>query len=710
MAWNGMTDTLTNNLAGELLDESFSGGPLNGLNVTNSYDQYLRRTNLTANATAGILVQAVYGYDGASRLQTVNGGNNDTATYSYLANSSLVGQISYANNGATRMTTSKQYDFLNRMTQISSLPGAAGLAPSAYVYAYNAANQRTQDTLADGSHWNYAYDSLGQLTNGVRSWNDGTPVAGEQFKYQFDAIGNRTQTLTGGDTNGLNLRMANYYVNSLNQITNRDVPGTNDVVGAALVGTNVYVNGVLAADRKWEYYHSTVGTNNAGGAAWLNVVVTNAVNSVTGHIYVAQEPEQFKYDADGNLTNDGRWTYFWDAENRLTRMTNNTGVGPLYNLSFAYDAKGRRIQKIVATNGVAFTTNTFLYDDWNLIAELGANGTPVRYYTWGTDLSGSAQGAGGVGGLLAIGYHGTATTNAFVAYDGNGNVTALINAGDGTLLANYDYGPFGEVIRATGPARGTNPFRFSSKYQDDESDLLYYGHRYYKPSTGTWLNRDPLEEEGGINLYTFVQNDSVSYTDMLGCLSFRFHVVDGYWSGFSGTWSQPFWAGDGDYDIWADGATSSISLNNIPQYWTPADYCNTVNAGFSKAAHAGEIDVYAKDTCGGEFNISGVYMATVWGSGPSGGYGSAFLYTGAGAIDSTVSSSNIHAMPKSPSATAIIFIDEDVTLNPNVEKIVARYVPYLDLPAGKPTEAHATGSFMGMSAAPIGGGMGGGGW
>jgi len=132
MAWNGMTDTLTNNLAGELLDESFSGGPLNGLNVTNSYDQYLRRTNLTANATAGILVQAVYGYDGASRLQTVNGGNNDTATYSYLANSSLVGQISYANNGATRMTTSKQYDFLNRMTQISSLPGAAGLATSVH--------------------------------------------------------------------------------------------------------------------------------------------------------------------------------------------------------------------------------------------------------------------------------------------------------------------------------------------------------------------------------------------------------------------------------------------------------------------------------------------------------------------------------------------------------------------------------------------------
>jgi len=61
-------------------------------------------------------------------------------------------------------------------------------------------------------------------------------------------------------------------------------------------------------------------------------------------------------------------------------------------------------------------------------------------------------------------------------------------------------GPFGELIRATGPMAKGNPFRFSSKYQDDETDLLYYGLRYYSPSTGRWLNHDPIEEEGGINL------------------------------------------------------------------------------------------------------------------------------------------------------------------------------------------------------------------
>ena len=102
--------------------------------------------------------------------------------------------------------------------------------------------------------------------------------------------------------------------------------------------------------------------------------------------------------------------------------------------------------KKVVTNGVAFTTK-FLYDGWNLVSELGPNNTLIRNYVWGNDLSGSAQGAGGVGGLLEVSYHGAATTNAFVAYDGNGNVSALVNAGDGTVLANYEYGPFGETIR-----------------------------------------------------------------------------------------------------------------------------------------------------------------------------------------------------------------------------------------------------------------------
>jgi hypothetical protein len=102
-------------------------------------------------------------------------------------------------------------------------------------------------------------------------------------------------------------------------------------------------------------------------------------------------------------------------------------------------------------------------------------------FTWGLDLSGSLQGAGGVGGLLAI--TDASQGSHFCAYDGNGNVSALVKADGSGLTAQYAYGPFGELLRATGPMAKANPFRFSTKYQDDESDLLYYGYRYYNAST-----------------------------------------------------------------------------------------------------------------------------------------------------------------------------------------------------------------------------------
>jgi RHS repeat-associated protein len=106
----------------------------------------------------------------------------------------------------------------------------------------------------------------------------------------------------------------------------------------------------------------------------------------------------------------------------------------------------------------------------------------IHTYVWGSDLSGSMQGAGGVGGLLEVSCYGSATKNCFPAFDGNGNVAALIHAADGTVAANDEYAAFGEPVRVTGVMAGNNPFRFSTKYADDESDLLYYDYRYYKPS------------------------------------------------------------------------------------------------------------------------------------------------------------------------------------------------------------------------------------
>jgi RHS repeat-associated protein len=448
-----------------------------------------------------------------------------------------VGQIAFTNSGAQRMVTTKQYDLLNRVTNISSVSSVQSVVN--FGYQYNSANQRTRRTEADSSYWVYNYDSLGQVIGGRKYWSDGTPVAGQQFTYAFDDIGNRQTTASGGDQSGGNLHSATYTANNLNQYSSRTVPAFLNDLGTANSNATVTLwnsDGTFAqAYRHGEYFRNELAVTNGSSALWptlTNLAVlsngTNAdiVTNTVGNAFVPKTPEPFAYDADGNLVSNGRWTNHWDAENRLVSMESltNTPAASKRRLTFGYDHQGRRITKSVETwNGATWTiivSNRFLFDGWNLIAELNAtNNAVIRSYLWGLDVSGTIRGAGGVGGLMAVsdsvqGVH-------FVAFDGNGNAAALTRATDGTTSATYEYGAFGEVIRATGPTARVSPFRWSTKYQDDETDLLYYGRRSLNASTGRFLSKDPIEEQGGLNPYTFALNRPLDVLDILGLGNYK---------------------------------------------------------------------------------------------------------------------------------------------------------------------------------------------
>jgi RHS repeat-associated protein len=117
------------------------------------------------------------------------------------------------------------------------------------------------------------------------------------------------------------------------------------------------------------------------------------------------------------------------------------------------------------------------------------------------DISGSLQGAGGVGGLLMaeeLDSDGDTIASHYYAADGNGNITLTTSDG--------------------GSVKGA--FRFSTKYMDHEVEtrggIYYYGYRHYSPELGRWLSRDPIGEEGGVNLYGMVGNDAVNLWDLLG--------------------------------------------------------------------------------------------------------------------------------------------------------------------------------------------------
>ena len=314
----------------------------------------LRQSAVHATRSNDLIVHAPhalvnFGYDAASRLHTVTQGSS-VATYTYVANSPLVGQIVLQQTAAPGMTISKQFDYLNRLTAISALNSQQSTFNS-FSYNYNSANQRSRVTLADGPYWLLNYDSLGQVTGGTKFWSDGTPVAGQQFGYAFDSIGNRTSITAGGDENGDKQRVSTYAANELNQYTSRYVPNTFDVIGLGLASNTVKVN-LQTAYRKGEYFWKEISLDNSTNA-WQTVKVSSGTEtSVLGSVFVPRCPESYSYDADGNLTQDGRWQYTWDAENRLVQMQALSSVptGARFKLDFAYDWQGRRMQKIVSTN------------------------------------------------------------------------------------------------------------------------------------------------------------------------------------------------------------------------------------------------------------------------------------------------------------------------------------------------------------------------
>ncbi|MCH8513557.1 MAG: RHS repeat-associated core domain-containing protein [Kiritimatiellae bacterium] len=237
---------------------------------------------------------------------------------------------------------------------------------------------------------------------------------------------------------------------------------------------------------------------------------TNALNQYTAIENGA--PVNPIHDLDGNLVDDGKGTTFeWNGENRMVRV--HKGDLTIEN---TYDGQGRRVRKLVIDDGTPIEDHRYFYDGWNLIFEYDEINAleNTRYYVWGLDLSQSLQGAGGVGGLLIVrqGQDLWAPT-----YDANGNISEYIDLSDGSVTAHLEYDAFGRKIVSTGTAPSN--FGFSTKYEDVETGYLYYGFRYYDPETGRWPNRDPIEEEGGENLYGFIYNNPVLEIDVYGLSS-----------------------------------------------------------------------------------------------------------------------------------------------------------------------------------------------
>ena len=247
-----------------------------------------------------------------------------------------------------------------------------------------------------------------------------------------------------------------------------------------------------------------------------------------GKAYVEATPESFTYDANGNLLSDGRWNYTWDAENRLIEVETNLSAASAgvkqEKYVYVYDWTGRKIKaeryEYEDNAWVLVSTNKRYYDDYNLIYETteyaDGSSTEVRKYYYGTDLLGSVYGSAGTGGLRMMSINGE---DLFMFNNQVGSVEALYGADAATAAqarAEYLYSAYGEVMMKSGDLADKNNITYSTRYQEANTGLVSYTYRHYSPRLKKWLSKDPIAENGGINLYGMVGNDPVGNWDMLG--------------------------------------------------------------------------------------------------------------------------------------------------------------------------------------------------
>jgi RHS repeat-associated protein len=400
--------------SGQTEREEFQSGALAGYTLHRGFDDFGRHDQLRiASPSNPNLYVVTYGYDSASRLRTVTAGD-DSATYAYVPDSALIASVAFTNAGVERMAITRQYDLLDRVTDVVST--AAGAAVFArFAYGYNAAGLRERIELADGTYWDYGYDSLGQVTSGVRRVT-GEPEPWLSFDYGFDDIGNRQYATSHGAT-------STYQANLLNQYTQRTVPGVAALIGSVNPDANLTVDNQPAA-RVGDYFLGLVPFDNSAQSVYTTSTVVGVVNdprlptvedavmTVERNVRLPKALQEFVHDDDGNLETDTQWDYGWDAENRLrwmqTAVAEQNPHVPWRRIDYAYDAQGRRCRKTVTDAAETVLSDTlYLYDHWNLLAELDAadGNALIRTYVWGLDLSGTPQGAGGVGGLLYVTDH-----------------------------------------------------------------------------------------------------------------------------------------------------------------------------------------------------------------------------------------------------------------------------------------------------------------
>jgi RHS repeat-associated protein len=367
------------------------------------------------------------------------------------------------------------------------------LAPlAAHTYTYDPDGQILDWTRQIGAApavtARFGYDAADQLRTALLPTS---PTAATTQIYRYDAAGNRT-SLQSGDA------VTSASHDAGNRLLGLSATGPIRIAGTLNEPADVTVNGrnapgatptSFAADVTLPPGQQTVtvrATDGSGNVATRNYRVAVGTGGAE---------RTLSYDEAGNLLDDGAGrTFTWDAANRLRTITQGGAV-----TGFVYDGLGRRV--IETLNGVE--QSRWVWGGGSQPAEerTPAGAVAKRFY------AGLGEQVGGVA--------------YFYATDHLGSVRELTDT-TGAVRARYDYAPFGERTKLSGDRDAT--FGFTGHLHHASSGLNLTLYRAYDPQLGRWLSRDPIGEEGGINLYGYVGNDPLNYVDPLGLFQFCYHL------------------------------------------------------------------------------------------------------------------------------------------------------------------------------------------
>jgi RHS repeat-associated protein len=313
-----------------------------------------------------------------------------------------------------------------------------------------------------------AFDILDRMTNLVYR-NASAAIVGS-FSYRYDVLGLVTQKIAYvAATSVTNL----YAYDKIGRLTNE-----------------ITRSGGTTTTR---FTYDLAGNRLTAGAS----TYTYANNRLNGALH----------DTAGNITNLVRGTttlrMSWNTQGQLVSVTTNNVLAE----SYAYDPLGRRVK---TTAGGATVYHVYQGDE--CAADLDSSGNPLRSYTFGQ----------GIDNLLAMTVYTTGTTNTYYAVkDHLGSVQALVNAA-GSMVESYTYDAWGvTTIKNAGGAVITasqfgNRFMFQGREYSTATALYNFRARWYAPTLGRWLSKDPIGLEGGLNLYAFCGNNAVNSIDPWG--------------------------------------------------------------------------------------------------------------------------------------------------------------------------------------------------